>query len=418
MTPFEDIYHPPSYFIRKRFLRNRPAVFGLGVIVLAILITLLGYLVMPDKTPDANDGSARISRQKPGFSVTILRLLQKHDVEQRGFLSRLYFGQESPYTIEPISDYRFVGDQVHFQLFGSGMRIQTGLLEATRSTYASIAYLKADTLPSDLPPLYTLSVLDSFTYDTLISYLDPKKQLQSIRLDELREEFAARNIETRFYPLGTDLSGRDVLSRLLFGTRISLLVGLVTVLISVLLGVTLGALAGYFGGWIDDLVIWFMTVVWSVPSIMLVIAISIAFQDQGLFITFAAVGFTMWVEIARVVRGQMKGIKKKLYIRSAQAFGLRNDRIIFNHILPNIIGPIIVSITANFANAILIEAGLSFLGLGVQMPTPSWGMMLQEGFRSTDSWHLIFFPSICISLLVLAFNLLGNGLRDAYDPYH
>ena len=183
--------------------------------------------------------------------------------------------------------------------------------------------------------------------------------------------------------------------------------------------ITLGAIAGFFGGFIDDVISWLMTVVFSIPSIMLVIIISIGLQSKGIWVTFLAVGVTMWVEIARVVRGQIIGIKEKLYIEAARAFGLSNRRIIFKHILPNIMGPIIVIATANFASAMLIEAGLSFLGLGVQAPTPSWGIMINEGYKaigSRDSWHLIVLPSICISITVLAFNIFGNGLRDAYDP--
>ena len=134
---------------------------------------------------------------------------------------------------------------------------------------------------------------------------------------------------------------------------------------------------------------------------------------------FVAVGLTMWVDIARVVRGQIMAIKQTLYIEAAKAFGISNKRIIFKHMLPNILGPLIVISTSNFAYAILIEAGLSFLGLGVQAPTPSWGIMIKEGFDAIgtrDSWHLVLLPSLCISTMVLAFNLFGNGLRDAYDP--
>jgi peptide/nickel transport system permease protein len=152
---------------------------------------------------------------------------------------------------------------------------------------------------------------------------------------------------------------------------------------------------------------------------MLVIAISLALQSKGLWVVFVAVGLTSWVEIARVVRGQIMSVKEKLYIEAARSLGMSNRRIVFYHILPNILGPLIVIVTSNFASAILTEAGLSFLGLGVQPPMPSWGTMINEGFYAIgtkDSWHLVFLPSFCISLLVLAFNLFGNGLRDAYDP--
>ena len=166
-------------------------------------------------------------------------------------------------------------------------------------------------------------------------------------------------------------------------------------------------------------VMWFMSVIWSIPGIILVIAISMALQSRGVWVAFVAVGLTMWVDVARVMRGQIMTIKEKLYVEAARAFGIKNFRIVFVHILPNIAGPLIVIATANFAAAILLEAGLSFLGLGVQPPTPSWGVMIYEGFQAIgtkNSLHLILFPGLAICILVLAFNLLGNGLRDAYDP--
>jgi peptide/nickel transport system permease protein len=152
---------------------------------------------------------------------------------------------------------------------------------------------------------------------------------------------------------------------------------------------------------------------------MLIIAISLVLESKGVFVAFLAVGLTMWVDVARVVRGQIISIKEKLFVEAAKALGIENLRIIFIHILPNIMGPLIVIATANFASAILIEAGLSFLGLGVQPPMTSWGMMVNEGYYSNwerDGGYLVILPSIAISLMVLAFNLFGNGLRDAYDP--
>jgi peptide/nickel transport system permease protein len=164
---------------------------------------------------------------------------------------------------------------------------------------------------------------------------------------------------------------------------------------------------------------WLMTVVWSIPAIMLIIAISLVLESKGVLVAFIAVGLTMWVEVARVVRGQIISIKEKLFVEAARALGIKNLRIIFIHILPNIMGPLIVIATANFASAILIEAGLSFLGLGVQPPMTSWGMMVNEGYSSNwekDGGYLVLLPSFAIFMLVLAFNLFGTGLRDAYDP--
>src|SRR5690606_38256686 len=181
----------------------------------------------------------------------------------------------------------------------------------------------------------------------------------------------------------------------------------------------LGALGGFFGGKIDKIIMWLMSVVWSIPGIMLVIAISLVLQSLGVWVAFLAVGLTMWVDVARVVRGQILGIRQKLFIEAARAFGLRSGQIIRKHIMPNILGPLIVIATGNFAAAIILEAGLSFFGMSVQPPTPSWGIMIYEGYNSigtSGSWHLILLPGVAISTLVLAFNLLGNGLRDAYDP--
>ena len=202
-------------------------------------------------------------------------------------------------------------------------------------------------------------------------------------------------------------------------SRISLSIGFISVIISLFVGITFGAIGGFFGGLVDRTLMWFLTVTWSIPGIMLVIAISLALQSKGIWVAFVAVGLTMWVEVARVVRGQILSIKEKQFVEAANALGIGSWRIIFYHILPNIVGPMIVIATSNFASAILIESGLSFLGLGVQPPMPSWGMMVSEGYQSNWSdggWYLVFLPSICISTLVLAFNLLGNGLRDAYDP--
>lgn len=226
------------------------------------------------------------------------------------------------------------------------------------------------------------------------------------------EEF----IQRKFFPLGTDRYGRDLLSRLMAGTWISFTVGFISIFISLVIGLSLGASAGFYRGKWDDLVMWLINVVWSIPTLLLVIAITLAL-GKGFWQVFVAVGLTMWVEVARVVRGQVLSIREKEYVEAGNALGYKNFRIISKHILPNVSGPVIVISAANFAAAILIEAGLSFLGLGAQPPQATWGKMIAEhkGYIITGDAYLAIFPGIAIFLLVLSFVLLGNGLKDAFD---
>lgn len=388
-------------------MSNKPALFGLIMIIFASFITLSGYLIMPDRTPDANDGAVQIQQKPPGFSTQILKIRKNTEVENKGLFELAYSGQESAYTIEPIQSYRIEKFDLYITPYGLEQEKYYFLPQVVKTFYigdTAVAALDGSKM--------------KISGDTL-QYLNLKGELKAISQSALQREFEEQNLETRTYWLGTDKSGRDMLSRLIFGTRISLSIGFVAVLISMFLGISLGALAGFFGGRLDSFIVWLMSVVWSIPGIMLVIAISIALQSRGVWVAFIAVGLTMWVEVARVTRGQIMSIKEKLYVESARAFGISNFNIVFSHILPNILGPLIVIATSNFAAAILLEAGLSFLGLSVQPPTPSWGIMIFEGYNSiiTDnSWHLVIFPALAICTMVLSFNLLGNGLRDAFDP--
>ena len=218
------------------------------------------------------------------------------------------------------------------------------------------------------------------------------------------------------YHLGSDRYGRDFLSRLMAGSAISLSVAGIAVAISLIIGLFLGAWAGFKGGRVDAVVSWFLQVVWTVPTLLMVLAITLAF-GKGFWQVFVAIGLTMWVEVARIVRGQFMSLRELEYVQAAQALGLSDFRIMFRHVLPNALGPIIVVAAANFAAAILIEAGLSFLGVGARIPVPSWGNIVKEHYHllTTDLAWLAVFPGALIASLVLAFTWVGDGFRNAFD---
>ena len=388
----------------KRLLRNRSAIVGLGVISIAVSMALLGYLITPDSTPNANDQVLQINNKPPGFKVTMLKARKNRDIPQRSVIGKMFFGQQNLYDLIPITAWHFDGGDIVYTEYTG----QTKTSDEKRMSLADVVY--ATSLKD---PKVQVN-------GTQVTFKDINEKVITNDISTLQQQVTQNNIETKKYTLGTDLYGRDILSRLIIGVRVSLSVGLVAVLISITIGVFLGSLAGYFRGFTDDVIMWFINVVWSIPTILLVFAMTMAFDvsKRSIWMLFIAIGITMWVDAARIVRGQVMALREVQFVEAAESLGFSHARIIFLHILPNILGPLIVIAAADFASAILIEAGLSFLGIGVEANTPTWGRMLSENYGyiiSSKSIFLALVPGIAIMLLVLAFNLLGSGLRDAMD---
>ncbi len=392
-----------SYYAWQRLKRNKLAMSGLFFILLATIVAVLGSLIRPDPSPHANDQKLALGKKKPGFKIKLLLVRKNKEVETEYFWNRMFFGgKENEYKSTPIHNYEFSGSTIIVEEYTGNNEVYPG---------KKLVYNIADVV-------YPIDVDSKYSEDGFgnISFFDIHGIKITLPISELRKKVQEKClIETTFW-LGTDQFGRDMLSRLMAGTLVSLSVGLISVFISLLIGIMIGAIGGYFGGRTDDIVMWIINVVWSVPTLLLVIAVVFAL-GKGFWQIFIAVGLTMWVETARVVRGQVITLREKEFVEAGKALGFNNFRLISKHILPNVMSAVIVIAASDFASAILIESGLSFLGIGLQPPMASWGRMIKEhyGFIMSDGAYLAILPGLAIMLMVLAFMLLGNGLRDALD---
>lgn len=359
-----------TYNTIQKLRKNPLGVLSFAVIILAALVTIFAYFLATDKTKNANRQDLTIAYAPIGYQQLTLEIPLENYTESSS-LSDLFFGKEIDTEQISILDFSIDNKKI----------------------------------------TYTPNIGDNLKGETVSLPLSTWTKF-GITNAEIKQDF----VFNKTYILGTDSYGRDFYSRLVIGTRISFLIGFIAVFISLLVGVSLGALAGYYRGWIDNLIMWIINVVWSIPTLLLVIAITLAI-GKGFWQIFIAVGLTMWVEVARVVRGQFLSYREKEFVEAARALGFSDYRIIFKQILPNVIAPVIVISAANFASAILVESGLSFLGIGAQPPTPSWGNIIKEHYSHIilGKQHLAILPGLAIMLLVLGFNIFGNVLRDVMD---
>jgi peptide/nickel transport system permease protein len=353
--------------LKRAFKLLRKDVWALASAAYIIIITLVAVFAYPlssDKTQYANQMHLSIHSQPPGFSCNVLIIPSGEFENNKSF----FFGNINKNEEIPIKEIRWFDNHLSFKRYGNAM-----------------------------------------------SYFE-ERSFDQFPQGTTRKKIETKYLKEKHFILGTDKYGRDLLSRLIIGSRISISIGLVAVIISLFIGVLFGSLAGFFGGFIDKLIMWLINVVWSIPTLLMVIAITLAL-GRGFWQVFIAVGLTMWVEVARLVRGLVKSTKEELFIQAATTLGFSKSRILINHILPLLIAPLIVISAANFASAILMESGLSFLGIGAQPPMPSWGGMIKDHFRYLllGKPYLAILPGLAIMSLVLAFMMLGNSLRDALD---
>jgi peptide/nickel transport system permease protein len=385
---------------KQRFLKNRTAIVGLICIVFFVGISMLGYLILPDPTTHANHQVAEFSRLAPGSQVFYIK---KKQANQQSLLW-IFSGKTNESWIPMDNETLEYKSDTIFYYRKNGKR------EWILSPYLQLAIDEQSAFSrqqlKESGKLYQLS-------DGEVIF-QSKNGIERRKLQDLNQSIQVQKFR---YILGSDIYGRDILSRLLLGTRSSLSIGFLSMLFSLLIGVIAGIWAGWSKAWAENIFIWFMTIIWSVPTLLLAIAVAFVL-GKGYFSVILAIGLTSWVDIARMVKTEVQKIKNQLFIEAAFSLGFNDFKILVKHILPNMIPVLLILSCANFASAVLLEAGLSFLGLGIPAPIPTWGAMIFDGYSyivmENGKW-LAIFPGLAIISLVLSLNWLANGLRDAWD---
>ena len=349
--------------LKSKSLNNLGIILSLGFIFLCFLISIFSYLIIPDKSKFSNQMHLPIHSKEPGFKADFI-LVPNENSDKQSSIDKFFNGENHPNNEILISDFNQVPNGIEYSDYNSEKK-----------------FISYDQFPSNLE------------YDQIIN----------------------KYIKTRSYIFGTDNYGRDVFGRVILGTRVSISIGIISVLISLLIGMFIGLISGFYGGYIDKISMMIINIFWSIPTLLLVIAFSLAL-GKGFWQVYVAVGLTMWVEVARVVRGQVISEKNKDYITATKVLGFSDFRVFYYHLIPNIIGPILIISAANFASAILIESGLSFLGIGTQPPMPSWGSMIKDNYQYIilGKEYLAIIPGLAIMLLVTSFMFLGNNLEEYY----
>lgn len=426
--------------VLRRLFRHKLAVIGLSIIMVMIIFAILADIIAPD--PYSMNLDAKLT--PPFKRVCAIQSMRKFETKE-------YIYRISDRT-EPFVENAGINDKpILFEMTGNALEIElpdgTRKAVPTNENILPPGYVIIGNHPSmntfrsikSVPVLKHIvkyrtegdhtkttreviggDFIDVEWEDLGIAYVVIDNESGNKRL-HIKGDNDLKSTEKELGPmpkpiLGTDNSGRDIAQRIIHGSRVSLAVGIVVISASLIIGILLGAIAGFYGGWIDVVISRITDIMFAFPALLFAIAVMSVF-GRDIYNVFIALGLVGWPPIVRIIRGEVVSMKESEFVEAAKSMGAKSNRIILKHLLPNMLAPIIVYVSLGIAGAIMAEAGLSFLGIGVRPPMPSWGSMINEGFpHALNAPHVWLVPGIVIALVVLAFNFLGDGLRDALDP--